>query len=181
MSENTRKIVDLIKEINKIQDIYWYNHTLFTWQWWLGIFLTIVPWIVWIVIRNKKSTNRLLFIGFFVILFTSHLDFLGVKMALWYYEYNVLPTLPAYIPWDSSLFPVTIMLLLQYKPNFNPYIKAVFFGAFTAFIGEPLFVAIKLYSPIVWRHTYSFPIYVIYVILYLICHYLSKRKNFESL
>ena len=157
MAENVQQIVNKLDELNKIQDMYWVNHTLFTWQWWVGILLTIVPWVLWIIIRNKDSSNRLLFVGFFVMIFTSYLDFIGVEYGLWYYEYKVLPTIPAYIPWDFSLFPVAIMLLLQYKPNFSPYIKSILFGASSAFIGEPFFASIKLYSPINWRYLYSFP------------------------
>lgn len=30
-------------------------------------------------------------------------------------------------------------LLIQYKPHIAPWKKAIFFGAFTSFIGEPFF------------------------------------------
>lgn len=37
---------------------------LFTWQWWFGIALFIVPWIIWFILRNKESTGRLLLGGY---------------------------------------------------------------------------------------------------------------------
>lgn len=176
--ENTKNIIDSIKELNTIQDPHWMEHTLFTWQWWVGVVLTLLPWILWIAFRKKNSSNRLLFVGIFVMIFTSYLDFLGVEFGLWYYEYKVIPTIPAYMPWDSSLFPVTIMFLLQYKPKLSPIIKAICFSMFSAFIAEPFFAKIELYHPILWKSIYSFPIYLLF---YLICHALSKVENFESL
>lgn len=178
MSDNSWQIISKIRELNSIQDPYWISYTLFSWQWWVGIFLTIAPWVLWIIVRKKDSTNRLLFVSLFVILFTSYLDFLGCEMTLWYYEYKALPTIPSYIPWDFSMFPVTIMLLLQYKPNYNPFIKGACFGVFAAFIFEPIFAMLHLYTPIKWKFIYSFPIYIM---LYLISHFLSRRRNFGPL
>lgn len=178
MNDHTTEIIKKIIELDNIQDTYWLDHTLFTWQWWIGVSLTIIPWILWLFFRKKESTNRLLFIGFFVMIFTSYMDFLGVELTLWYYSHKVLPTIPAYIPWDFSLFPVTIMFLLQYKPKFNPFIKALCFGIFAAFIAEPFFGILQLYTPITWKSVYSLPIYIA---LYLISHFLSRRYNFEPL
>ena len=72
-------------------------------------------------------------------LVAAWLDFVGVAFGLWSYDYIIIPLTPAFIPWDTSLLPVTIMLLLQYKPYVNPFIKSVFFGAITAFVGDPIF------------------------------------------
>jgi hypothetical protein len=178
LKDNTSIIIDKLRELNKLQDSHWLQDTLFTWQWWFGVTLTVIPWILWIVVRKKDSTNRLLFIGFFVMLITSYLDLTGVELTLWYYEYKVVPTILAHIPWDFSLFPVSIMLLLQYKPDFNPYIKSLCFGVFCSFICEPIFTKLHFYVPIKWKNIYSFPVYIL---LYLICHILSRRKHFEPL
>lgn len=178
MNENAQLIINKIEELNRIQDPHWFNHTFFTWRWWIGILFTIGPWILWIVIRDKNSTSRLLFVGFFAIIFSSYFDCIGTEYVFWTYEYRVLPTIPAFIPWDFSLFPVSIMLLLQYKPSFNLYLKAILFGLFTAYAAEPLFMILKLYSPITWKHFYSF---LIYIAVYLVCHFLSRRKSFNPL
>lgn len=58
----------LISQANNEMISLWLKHTLFTWQWWMGVCLSTIPWILWTLFRKKESTNRLLFVGFFVIL-----------------------------------------------------------------------------------------------------------------
>ena len=31
---------------------FWNGNVIFTWQWWLGVVLTVVPWILWFYFRN---------------------------------------------------------------------------------------------------------------------------------
>jgi hypothetical protein len=70
-NEILRKIDDLYNIISRsgIEMIrLWRNHILFTWQWWLSLALTVFPWILWVLLRKKSSTFRLLFSAFFVII-----------------------------------------------------------------------------------------------------------------
>ncbi|WP_332694567.1 CBO0543 family protein [Halalkalibacter lacteus] len=126
----------LIKEAEKLEELYkqvsehtnakysiWVDSVLFTWQWWVGVSLSMLPWVLWIVFRRKESTLRLLTVGFFVMFLSTFLDSLGVQLGFWYYKHSVLPLIPAYIPWDATLLPVTIMALLQVKPKVSPYLK----------------------------------------------------------
>ena len=180
-SDLLKKIDDLynsITQISKQMIKLWYAHILFTWQWWLLLALTIIPWIFWIIIRKKESTNRLLFCAFFVIIISCWLDFIGIQFGLWSYYIQVIPFIPSYVTLDFSLLPVTILLVLQIKPDFNPIIKAICFSAVTSFIMQPIFVWLNIYNPRNWKHYYSFPIFIV---IYLIAHFLSRRKNFKTL
>src|SRR5699024_3359930 len=94
------------------------------------------------------------------------------------YNYTVLPSVPAYVPWDFSLIPTIMMLLLQYKPEMNPFIKAIAFGGLSSFVGGQFFRWIDLYTMEEWKHIYSF---IIYIILYLVTHFISKRNKFNVL
>ncbi|MCM3126087.1 CBO0543 family protein, partial [Mesobacillus sp. MER 33] len=117
--------------------------------------------------------------GFFIMFISNFLDSLGVQLGFWYYQYAVVPFIPASMPWNTSLLPVFVMFLLQYKNISSPYIKAIIFATISAFVGEPFAVWIKLYNPVNWKYLYSFPIYII---LYLISHYYSRisfQKNIE--
>jgi hypothetical protein len=172
------KLYDLIEKTHDNKLDFWIENVIFTWQWWIGVFLTIVPWVFWLYFREKESTYRLLAAGFFVIFISSWLDFIGITLGLWHYNYDVLPFLPSYLPWDLTLLPVIIMSLIQFKPHFNPYIKAFIFAGGTAFIGEPFFALIKTYEPEQWKYIYSFPI--LYVI-YLIAHVISTRDEYQKL
>lgn len=75
IDENMNEIDKLIQQTMSI----WFEHVLFTWQWWLGVILTILPWILWIIFRKSNSTDRLLYVGFFVIIISIFLDVLGTQ------------------------------------------------------------------------------------------------------
>jgi hypothetical protein len=79
------------------------------------------------------------------------LDAIGVQLGLWSYRYEVLPFIPAYIPYDLALMPVIIMSLIQFKPLYSSLKKAIIFGLLTAFVGEPIIVMFDIYKPQNWN------------------------------
>lgn len=172
------KLYDLIEEVHHKILQFWSHHVLFSWQWWLGVGLTIIPWLLWFIFRKKESTFRLLTAGLFAILISSWLDFVGIAFGLWHYNYDVLPFLPSYLPWDFTLIPVIIMFIIQYKPDLSPYLKALFFAVVTAFIGEPIFNWLNTYSPEEWKYIYSFPIFFV---IYLLSHWIATKEAYERL
>ncbi|MGF7032502.1 hypothetical protein J2T17_003425 [Paenibacillus mucilaginosus] len=156
----------------------WRSEIFLHWDWWLTLALTVLPWLLWIPLRQKDSTSRLLHAGFFVLIITSWLDFMGLMFGAWYYGGLLIPTMPTYIPYDFCLFPVIVMLLLQYKPKAPVWIKAAAFGLFCSYIGEPLLHALGLYFMIWWRYSYSVPIYTL---IYAAAHWISRRRSFHPL
>ena len=180
--EKIRKVgnfYERVTDTNKDYFHFWKEHTLFHWDFWLTLVLFIfLPIIFWIKFRKKESSNRLLFVGFFVAIISSWMDFIGVQCGLWYYSGKVVPTIPSYIPWDLILFPVLIMTLIQIKPTLSPFVKALFFAVLSAFIGEPLFLWLGFYVIKKWSIFYSFPIYFV---IYLFAHKLSRVGNFEPI
>jgi hypothetical protein len=129
--ENKESIVQLIDEnVSQIEKLIhqkidiWSTHVLFSGLWWFGVGLSIVPWIIWYLIRDKQSSDRLLYAGLFVMVISLVLDVLGDQWGFWHYRFNVIPVLPTYAPWDLTLMPITVMLLLQIKPQYNPFYKS---------------------------------------------------------
>lgn len=116
---NEHKVIDesykMLSKINNDILHVWITDIVFSWAWWLGIVLSILPWAVWIKIRDKKNTTRLLFIGLVVMLVTSTMDNIGLSFGLWHYHWKVTPTYNAFLPWNYTLLPVSIMLILQIK------------------------------------------------------------------
>jgi hypothetical protein len=76
----------------------WMDHSLFTWQWWLGVVLLFLPIILWLLFRKRGSTDRLLYAGFFVSIISSFLDSIGDFSHLWEYNYEVFPFTTYYLP-----------------------------------------------------------------------------------
>jgi hypothetical protein len=174
----TAKIYENVHELYLDKFDYWKQEVVFSWQWWAGVTLTILPWILWYKIRKRDSTNRLLYVAFFVMVFSVWSDSIGVQLGLWYYNYDVLPFAPSYKPWDFTLIPVLTIMLIQLKPEVNMIFKALMYSIFISFISEPLFVWSGLVVYPNWKYVYSFPIYFL---IYIISHYLSTRNTFDKI
>jgi hypothetical protein len=141
LGEVYKVVIDNNRNLRNI----WGRDIVFTWRWWFELALAVLPWVIWIKIRDKDNSVRLLFVGLVVAIITNTMDMIGVCMGMWYYDYKIIPMTVIYIPWDYSLFPVSMMLLLQYKPKVNIFIKAIGFAAICAFVFEPLFSWMDLY------------------------------------
>jgi hypothetical protein len=172
------KITGQLQDYSRKMQQFWKENVLFTWQWWLLALLTVVPWICWAFYSKKESRSRLLFSGFFAIIISKLMDAIGSTFGLWIYPARVVPLMPPYLPWDTTLMPVIIMILLQFKPKIHPVIKAVVFGTVAAFVIEPLAQWLGLYKPLVWKHIYSLPIFIA---IYIAADWLSRRKGFDRL
>jgi hypothetical protein len=155
----------------------WLDHVLFTWRWWMGVLIIVFCIWVWLRWRKRESADRLLYAGFFTAIIATLLDLNGNFFGLWDYSYEVLPA-AAYLPWDLFLIPTVVMLLLLYKPDINPWIKAIFLGALTSFVGLPLLTWLGVYQPLNWYYIYSFPIQMV---IYLLAHFISRREKFLRL
>jgi hypothetical protein len=171
---------ELLKEVDRILDQYgkvhdeienlWKTKMVFTWHWWLDVALAVIPWIVWLIVRDRKRTHNLLYAGFFSMLMASLLDMVGVSQGGWNYNTLLLPYMPEYLPWDLTVMPVGLMLTLQVLPKLNPWLKGAAFGAAAAYVVEPIFIWVGIYEPSGWEHHYSLPIYFgIYMIAYWLC------------
>lgn len=171
---------DLSNKLVKLneQDLhFWYEHFLFHWRWWIGILLIIIPLILWIKFRNKESADRLHYAGLLVALISSNIDYVGHYLGKWRYDYEVVPFVSNYVPISLFVLPVIVMFLLQIKPRTHPFIKALIY-AIISLIALPILKWIGVYVPIQWNYMYSF---VIQFFVYLIAHFISKRRKFKDL
>jgi hypothetical protein len=169
---------ELIKKGNHLVLDATLNGIMFSWQWWIAVAMLIIPWLVWAIFRKKESSARLLFSAFIMMGISTTIDALGVEHGKWAYPVKAIPIPTISYSFRYSLIPVLTMFLLQYKPRFNPFIKAIIFGGFSAYIGMPLMSLIHMYKKIDWAYTYSF---FIISCLYLVAHWFSRRKSFEQL
>jgi len=157
---------------------FWKSNILFTWRWWIAVSFIILPWAIWLFVRKKESTDRLLYVAFFVMVLSSALDNIGMTINLWNYPVSVFPLLPEFITFDVCALPVATMICIQYFPNVSPYIKAVVYALTSSFIFEPLNVWLGLYEKVHWEYYYSFPIMIL---IYLMANYLASSNKFDKL
>lgn len=150
-----------------------------TWQWWLGLALFIIPWLVWIKYRKKDSTGRLLLAGLLIIILSLTIDLAALSLGLWSYPMIIIPLAPfLFLPYHFSLAPVGIMFALQIKPQMNSLIKGILFSAISAFGGMNFFNAIDFYNPKNWSTLYDF---VIFLTLYYAGYWITGMESLHAL
>lgn len=88
----TQEMIDMLKkQFTDLQAMlksfraFWAREILFTWQWWLLLALSVLPWVCWAFYHKKGSGNRLLYAGFFSICVAKLLDSIGSAFGLWMY------------------------------------------------------------------------------------------------
>jgi hypothetical protein len=170
----TQKII----EANQLTVDSVMNAFLFTWQWWIALIMMIVPWIVWMIFRDRKNSARLFSVGLLLMVISEIQDSIGVSFGNWVYPVKIIPVATVSFSFRLSVLPVLAMLLIQFKPGFNPYIKAILYGGFGAFVGLPLMDAIDLYKKLNWSLIYSF---FILSLIYLIGHWFSRMSSFGEI
>ncbi|MFB3167745.1 CBO0543 family protein [Neobacillus sp. 179-C4.2 HS] len=149
-----------------------------TWQWWFGLALFIVPWIVWFRLRKKDSTGRLLLGGLLTIILSLTIDLAALSLGLWSYPMVIIPLAPfLFLPYHFSLAPVAVMLALQIKPKMNPLLKGIIFSAIAAFGGMNFFNAIDFYNPKDWSTLYDF---IIFLTFYFAAYSVTKIENYSK-
>lgn len=177
------QILDMITKIAfQIRDLelkHWLNYELFTSSWWISVIMTIFPICIFIKLVDKGQILKIALFGFLVSIFTSTLDIIGLDYVLWEYPVRVLPITHNLIPMDLVVVPVIFMLIYQYFRKFSKYLIAtVIVSMIFSFVFEPLLVFLKIYSLILWRHVYSFPLYIlIMIICKLVTDWLAKVQN----
>ncbi|EIW18818.1 MULTISPECIES: CBO0543 family protein [Pelosinus] len=141
---------------------HWLHYEFYTWQWWVLMFILIVPWFIWLAVLDKKKVVEIFLYGQMIFLFTTGMDAIGVTYRLWYYPIKVSPKLPHIFPLDSTVLPIIYMIIYQHCPRWPLFLKAtIVMAAVFAFIGEPLVERMGFYTPLNWLIIYSFPIYII--------------------
>ncbi|EIJ78588.1 hypothetical protein PB1_13559 [Bacillus methanolicus PB1] len=91
----------------------WFEYVFLSWQWWLCIALTIIPWILWWKFRKKESTNRLILGAFYIMTISLILDSFGTELGFWDYRYEPVPFLPSFLPWDLSFLQCSFFFLYK--------------------------------------------------------------------
>jgi hypothetical protein len=155
-----QQLFEMKMELVRKQVEYFITHELFTWQWWLLIAMTIVPWFFWYQFRNIECQRRLLFGGLFVGLVSLIADMIGTQAGIWRYGIKAIPSLPPLIPFDLAIMPVEYMVIQQIAKNQKQFLLiALGVAAANAFIAEPILKWIDVYKPHDWQRIYSFPLY----------------------
>lgn len=159
------EIVDIRRKLRDMELQHWLNDDLFSFNWWLILVLTIVFWMVWFKVVDRRRLMEITFFGAMIVVASTVLDLIGVNMVLWAYPDRLEPLSPSLIPGDLVMMPVSYMIVYQYYGHHaRPFLIATTLVGLTMAFGiEPLLAYAGIYEPLTWKYIYSFPIYVLLV------------------
>jgi hypothetical protein len=156
------KVHETQMKLTELRIDHWMDYNLFTWQWWTLVLLSVIPWIIWWHLVDRKRIKEIMIFGLNVLILATILDAFGYELGLWGYPYKLIPLFSRQIPFDFSVIPVAYMLIYQYFLRWKTFFVAiVILSVIFSFIGEPFLIWIGIYQPISWKHIYSFPIYIV--------------------
>ncbi|SMQ86755.1 hypothetical protein SAMN05444673_6769 [Bacillus sp. OV166] len=155
-------VVKKREELSTLNLDYYLRHNLFNFDWWLILALTVFSYIIWCRFVDKKRIREILLFGLMIIAIADFIDVLGTGYMLWGYPNMIIPAVPPLYGVNYAFLPVTYSLIYQYTQNWKSFIIAMVIMAIVfAFIGEPLFIWLKIYDLHNWKSIYSFPLYII--------------------
>ncbi|HEU5138435.1 MAG TPA: CBO0543 family protein [Bacillales bacterium] len=155
------QILDLQAKMVDLREAHFLHNVLFTYQWWILVTQTILVWVVWGVLVDRKRLRNILIVGLSSIVIAVILDDIGITLGLWNYPYTIFPFSTRFNSVDMGVIPVAFMLIYQYCRSWRTYVFiAILFAIYASFISEPFFVKLNMYTIIHWKHFYSAPIYV---------------------
>ncbi|MFC6233156.1 hypothetical protein ACFQI7_35975 [Paenibacillus allorhizosphaerae] len=87
---------DQVQEARKLlRDLgtsHWITDDLFTWQWWLLLVASIVPWVILLkFFIDRERILEILTYGFVIQTIAVTLDVIGADLLLWAYPDKLLP------------------------------------------------------------------------------------------
>ena len=181
MQTTGQDVLDITQKYRYTKIEYWLSENLYTLSWWILLVTSIVLFIIWIIILDKKRMFEIMTYGFFVGTVAIYADVFGVWFGLWHYPITITSMhLPIEI--HRLQMPIIYMMIYQYFKTWKTFIIAAAINAFVfAFILEPLLVWLKIYEPSHWKYIYSLIPYLIIAMFFkwLIIKFKQLDQNYQ--
>lgn len=166
------KVLVAMKAYLDLMKVHWLKESLFTYQWWLLLVLSVVPWIVWWKLVDKKRLSQIALFGFIIITFVIVISPIGRNLSAWQYPHRLYWSLSTpYFPYELALIPIAYMLIYQYTSNWRTYILALIYNSVVFFGFEILFLRLDLIREYWWNPIYSL---ISFNIIALLVRWLSE-------
>ena len=160
---------------------YWTQEVVFTYQWWIMIFVLVIPFFLWWRLVDKTRIIEISMVGLIISIIAFLLDQVGSSLGYWTYPYTLTPLERDF--WAVSNFstlPFFYMMIYQWFPKWKTYILGtMIFALLAAFIGETVFQWLGIYVMLKWEHIYSVLGYILLGIFVKII--LKKFKTIEAI
>jgi hypothetical protein len=145
--EQFDKIVKMVKEARKALVDYWTDYSLYaSFEYWMVVALFVAPLILLFFKIDKNKIFHIGFYGYSVHMIAFYIDTIVREMGYRGHPFPLIPVLPGF-GIDSSIIPVTFMLVYQWTLNHNKnyYIYSGIAALCFAFLMNPIFVSMDIY------------------------------------
>lgn len=158
-----QKIEKHYELLQKLWLDYWTQEVVFTYQWWIMIFVLIIPFFLWWRLVDRTRIMEISMVGLLASIIAFILDQIGSSLGYWTYPYTLTHLeRDLWAVADFSLIPFFYMMLYQWFPKWKTYILGtIIFALFAAFVAENIFQWLGIYMLLKWKHIYSVPAYVL--------------------
>lgn len=121
-----------------------------------SVILSIVPWIIWWKIADKRRLHELFVYGAVVAICAISLDNVGTDLLWWEYPDKLFQVVRPLFPADITLVPIFMMIGYQFTHTWRSFILVnVILDGFMAYVGEPLIISLDFYQLNTWKLWYS--------------------------
>ncbi|MDQ0300388.1 hypothetical protein J2S78_002835 [Salibacterium salarium] len=112
------QIYEKSEELNSLTSSYWNDYSnIWTWQFWVVVFLLVFPLILLYFIVDRKRVFELFFFGYTVHVLWTYTDIILEGFRYFVHTYFLTPLLPLALNMTASALPVGFLLLYQYCTN----------------------------------------------------------------
>jgi hypothetical protein len=180
------KFDKIVKNSNQSTDAlidYWKDFALYTsLEYWMMVAILLVPLLI---LFFKIDKNKIFLVGFFgysIHVIFAYVDSYGKHSGLWNYPFPIIPALPG-LAIDSSLVPVTFMLVYQWTLNNkkNYYVYSIITAVIFSFIIKPLLVELglfRMYGNINYLHLFIAYLFVLLTAKFITNVFLWTQKKY---
>lgn len=161
VSPNWDEIIGQRRQINDMLMDYWLTNTLFSFNWWFLLVITIMFFIIWLIVLDKKRIIEIASFGLIIGTTTFILDIIGITLVLWSYPDKIIPVIPPIIEIHHVHLPIIYMVIYQFFNSWKSFLIAMTMASLIfSFVFEPLTEWLGIYEVYNWKYIYSFPIYI---------------------
>jgi hypothetical protein len=157
---NLENVIEAHFQYIQLKKELWLQQTLFSYQWWFLLLLSIVPWFIWWKIVDRERIYEILSFGIIIAILSSTMDMIGLSYQAWFYPIKLHWTFSSpTAPFDISLLPVVFMICYQFGHNWKSFVIGVLLLSSFFTLGEYIFKFLEIYKENTWKSIYSLPIY----------------------
>lgn len=157
MEELGKQIDELSNKVTSMRWEIWTQYTLFTWQWWMLVFLCIGIVVLFVVMIRKENLLKAFAYFGLVYIFNKNLDDLATAMDWYDYRMQLEPIIPTMLPANLFVIPGVLTILYIRSRSWKRYwIAAGGFSIFVSYVALPLMKVVKIYAEKAWNVHWSF-------------------------